>query len=58
MKSLIEDLPFDGVYLTGGEPFMHPDIKEIINYFFNSGKKISIATNGLLLNEKMIHLTA
>lgn len=55
MKSLIEDLPFDGVYLTGGEPFMHPDIKEIINYFFNSGKKISIATNGLILNEEMIH---
>ena len=55
MKSLIEAMPFDGVYLTGGEPFMYPDIKEIINYFFNAGKKISIATNGLLLNEKMIH---
>lgn len=53
IKKLVDFSAVEGVYLTGGEPFMHPDIKEIINYFFENGKKINIATNALLLNEEM-----
>jgi len=54
IKKKVNLSSIDGVYLTGGEPFMHPNITEIIEYFFNNGKKINIATNGLLLNEEMI----
>lgn len=53
IKQTVNLSSIDGVYLTGGEPFMHPNVKEIINYFFENGKKINIATNGLLLNDEM-----
>lgn len=53
IKQIVNLSTIDGVYLTGGEPFMHPNIKKIIDYFFENGKKINIATNGLLLNDEM-----
>lgn len=54
IKQLVDISSIDSVYLTGGEPFMHPQIKEIINYFYENGKKINIATNGLLLDDDML----
>lgn len=51
IKSIVEGSSVETVFLTGGEPFMHPAIREIIGYFSNSGRKINIATNGLLLDE-------
>ncbi|MCS6112572.1 radical SAM protein [Clostridium botulinum] len=53
IKGLVKLSSIDGVYLTGGEPFMHPDIREIINFFDNAGKKINIATNGFLIDSEM-----
>lgn len=53
IKGLVKLSSIDGVFLTGGEPFMHPDIREIINFFANAGKKINIATNGLLIDSEM-----
>ncbi|OOM82029.1 antilisterial bacteriocin subtilosin biosynthesis protein AlbA [Clostridium puniceum] len=53
IKGLVKLSSIDGVYLTGGEPFMHPDIREIINFFANAGKKINIATNGFLIDSEM-----
>ncbi len=40
--------------ITGGEPFLHPDIIRILSYAEQSGYWISILTNGLLLTEDMI----
>lgn len=51
IRSITNMLPYKEVYLTGGEPFLHPEIQEIINYFYGLGKKIYIATNALLLDE-------
>jgi len=38
-------------YLTGGEPFVHPDIKEIILFFMEAFEdaKLVIMTNGVLI---------
>jgi hypothetical protein len=54
IKHIVDLADVDSVYLTGGEPFTHPEIKEIIHYFLSNGKKVSIATNGLLLSEEML----
>jgi len=37
------------VYLTGGEPFMRPDIRELLLAMSQRGLKIEIITNGLAL---------
>lgn len=42
--------------ISGGEPFVHPDIKEILKYAKSKGLNISIATNGTLLNEELIEI--
>ncbi|NCN51924.1 radical SAM protein [archaeon] len=42
------------VYLIGGEPFMHPNIFEIMDYIHSFNGKISISSNGTLLNERII----
>lgn len=53
MKTIIDHSSVNIVYLSGGEPFMHPNIKDIISYLTNVGIKVNIATNGQLLNEEM-----
>ncbi|MGE5341237.1 MAG: radical SAM/SPASM domain-containing protein [Candidatus Omnitrophota bacterium] len=40
--------------LTGGEPFLHPDILNIIDVAHDLGFMINILTNGLLINERLI----
>ncbi len=39
--------------LLGGEPLMHPDIVEIVEYC-NRKNQVSITTNGFLLTEKLV----
>ena len=41
---------------TGGECLTHPDFDELYIYTYNKNVKISIYTNGLLLDEKRIEL--
>lgn len=40
--------------ITGGEPFTRPDIWEIFECIKETGISLSIATNGLLLDEKKV----
>ena len=40
--------------ITGGEPFLHPEIKEIIQGLHKMGLIISINTNGTLIDEQTI----
>ena len=38
------------VYYTGGEPLLHPDFIEIVNFANDLGIRQTLLTNGLLLN--------
>ncbi len=56
VKRLIEDLSRLGteeIFLSGaGEPFLHPDILEIIELIKNKGLRLNIITNFTLINEE------
>lgn len=55
---IIEELPNAGIYrvvLTGGEPLVRPDFFELVDAMLTRDIKVtSIATNGLLINERFI----
>ena len=40
--------------LTGGEVFLRPDFIELYNYLYDLGVKITIYTNGTLINDEII----
>ena len=43
------------VYLTGGEPLLRPDLKELLRVFSQCGIRVAeLATNGSLLTEKTL----
>lgn len=44
-------------YFTGGEPFMHPQIRELIDLALAHGP-LSVLTNGLLIDEELAHWLA
>ncbi|KKT94036.1 MAG: hypothetical protein A3G57_01685 [Candidatus Andersenbacteria bacterium RIFCSPLOWO2_12_FULL_45_8] len=44
------------VNLTGGEPFMRSDISEIVCIYYESGFRVSISTNGLLIKDRHLDL--
>jgi MoaA/NifB/PqqE/SkfB family radical SAM enzyme len=44
------------VNITGGEPFMHPDIIKIITYAMRLFPGLTISTNGKLLNTEFLQL--
>jgi radical SAM protein with 4Fe4S-binding SPASM domain len=46
--------PNGKVLLTGGEPFLHPDLNNIAQAGHKLGLKISINTNGMFLNREWI----
>lgn len=48
------DLQVFGIVLAGGEPFMHPDIFEIIEYCINRNVQIGVLSNGSLLDKQSI----
>jgi radical SAM protein with 4Fe4S-binding SPASM domain len=41
--------------LTGGEIFLNPDFIEIYNYLYDLGVKVTLFTNGSLLNHKILN---
>ncbi len=55
-KLLTEDLKdLKRIYLTGGEPFLHPKINEIIRLALEKAD-VTICSNGTLVNEKKVKL--
>jgi MoaA/NifB/PqqE/SkfB family radical SAM enzyme len=44
----------DNISLAGGEPILHPDIKEIVTFITSLGMKAVILTNGLALNDQKL----
>jgi len=50
-KSIIaqaKPLGLSGVKLTGGEPLMHPQIREILEFIRTEGLRLTVETNGVL----------
>lgn len=43
-----------GIAITGGEPLIHPNFKDISEYLFKNGFYWSLATNGLLLSKDIV----
>lgn len=57
MKKVIDELKGLGairIFFTGGEPFIRPDILDILSYTDKNGFAIYISTNGTLVNSKII----
>ena len=44
----------DNISLAGGEPILHPDIREIVSFISGMGMKSVILTNGLALNDNIL----
>lgn len=54
---LLREMAVMGVWavvLTGGEPTLHPDFSELVNYARSLGLLIGIATNGMFLSERLL----
>jgi len=56
IKDILNSVEFDTITLTGGEPLMHPDIKDILSFLSSKDNHIHLLSNGILLNED--YLTA
>ena len=52
-KKLVDELKYKRpvYYLWGGEPFLYPDLCELVNYIQKSGSFCSVNTNGTLLEK-------
>jgi len=50
----LKDCKVSEVNITGGEPFLHPDIIEILNYAIKIFPSLTVSTNGTLLNDSIL----
>ncbi len=58
IKKLIDEgiqLGIENVLLIGGEPFLHPDIIQILDYIKKNGLSLSITSNGTIITEKVMN---
>jgi AdoMet-dependent heme synthase len=53
LDDLTEEIGIRGVQLTGGEPFAHPDITEVIDYLTSKHIDIQVTTSGIIFNERV-----
>jgi sulfatase maturation enzyme AslB (radical SAM superfamily) len=51
--SHIDFSPFANIFLQGGEPLFIDECLKLMTYLAETGKKYSLLTNGLLINERM-----
>ncbi len=51
-----KDLGLRSVKLTGGEPYLHPEIDLVIEKMINMGLRVVVETNGTLLNADRIEV--
>ncbi len=59
IKAILKTLKEHGVYnvsLSGGEPLLHPQIKDILEYMYKLGLRIGLVTNGTLISDDLIKL--
>lgn len=56
IKTVIDKLAtagVDRVVITGGEPLLRRDIKDIISHFFDKGIRVYLSTNGYLIDDNL-----
>lgn len=56
-KRIIDELAEESIFyilLSGGEPFLHPNIQEIIEYSCRKINEVSLVTNGTLISDDHI----
>ena len=58
IDGLIEDLPLESIAISGGEPFLRPDLSQIVSHIWSHGTNSVIITNGTMLTKKNIELTS
>jgi radical SAM protein with 4Fe4S-binding SPASM domain len=54
-KAMIDDLAafrVPALLISGGEPFVRPDVLELAEYAIKSGIRVTFSTNGTLIDEK------
>jgi len=59
IKEIIDYMENKGIVcldFSGGEPLLHNNFREIIEYAYKKGMNISVASNGYLLNDEIIEL--
>ncbi len=54
IKSIAKSGLFDSINFAGGEPLLIPELPELIKYSHDLGLKVSIITNGFLLNKEYL----
>ena len=54
LKKLADSNLFDEINFAGGEPLLDKNIVELVQYSFCLGLKVSLITNGLLLNSQLL----
>ena len=51
---ILHEAGIKSIVLTGGEPLLHPNFKEIYLYIWNLGLDIMLFTNGSMINDTLI----
>ncbi|MDD2852893.1 MAG: adenosyl-hopene transferase HpnH [Desulfuromonadaceae bacterium] len=49
----VDECPAPVVNITGGEPFLYPQLRELVAEVLNRGKHVFLCTNGLLLEDAL-----
>lgn len=49
--ALVDRIGIRGVQLTGGEPFVHPDILDLVEFFVKNRVAVTITTSGMIDTE-------
>ena len=52
----LKDIDINKIQIIGGEPFLHPNIKEILSYAAEIFESVEVFTNGTLLNKELLEL--
>ena len=56
--NLLADNGVSAFTLTGGEPLMREDLKEIIDYIISSGRRVTLISNGRLVSNQVLDFVA
>lgn len=55
---LLDELPLESIAISGGEPFLRPDLAQIVAYLWSRRVAAVIITNGTLLTSERIEQTS
>ena len=50
----LKQMGIERVVFSGGEPLLHPNFREIVEYYGKSVNEVIVITNGLLLNDERL----